>query len=303
MRDILKSKNLRLLIIVAVTLLVIMILSAAAPTQQNLFSSIASFITSPIQKLSAILSGGIDSLGEAMTDADVIRAENVELTRIARELKAQMVDYEELKYENEQLRSLLNMKENLPPFETLAATVISRDATDSYASFIIDRGSVHGIKYLDPVITIDGLVGYISKVGPISSRVTTILNTSSNLGAMDRRTRDSGILSGEESLAVKNLTKLRGLSRDCDVTAGDLVVTTGLGGIYPSNLIIGEVTEIKAESQDISLSAIIKPATDVKGCINVFVITYFDGQGSVVNGDLNELAPIPEYLVTGADVE
>ena len=293
MREILKSKNFRLLVIVAATLLVIMILSAAMPEEQNIFSAVTSFVTSPIQKLSAILSGGIGSIGESMTDSDIIRAENALLTQKVRELTAQMVDYEELKHENEQLRSLLNLKESLDAFETLPATVISRDAIDSAASFIIDRGRIHGVKYLDPVITTDGLVGYISKVGPISSRVTTILSSSTNLGAMDRRTLDAGILSGDQELAVKNLTKLRGLSRDCDVAAGDLVVTTGLGGIYPKNLIIGEVSEIKAEAQDISLYAVIKPAANVKGCIDVYVVTYFDGQGSVVDGELNELAPLP----------
>ncbi|MCL2486000.1 MAG: rod shape-determining protein MreC [Oscillospiraceae bacterium] len=301
MREILKSKTIRAMGVVAGVLILVMILSAADPTRQNIFSEITGFVTSPIQKLAAILSGGIDSIGDAMTDADVIRAENDLLTQKVRELTAQMVDYEEVKYENEQLRSLLNMKESLPPFETVGATVISRDATDPYGSFLIDKGRKHGVKYLDPVITIDGLVGYISKVGYEGSRVTTILSPSTNLGAMGRRTRDSGILSGDQDLAIKNLTKLRGLSRDCDVTAGDLAVTTGLGGIYPKNLIIGEVSEIKAEAQDISLFAIIRPAADVKSCIDVFVITYFEGQGSVVNGELNDLTPHIQTSPTDLD--
>ena len=286
MRDLLKSKNFKILLIAIFCVLGIMLYSASTSGQQNFITAITSFITSPIQKLSAIIAGGANDFGDSFTDIETIRAQNDILIQKSRELQAQMVDYEEMRQENERLRALLGIKEENPDFEFASATVISRDSTDSYSSFIIDKGSMDDISYLDPVITEDGLVGYVSQVGPISSRVTTILSPATDIGAIDRRTLDGGVLGGDLEMAKNGCTKLSYLQRDRDVTSGDLIVTSGLGGIYPKNLIIGEVMEIQAEAQDISLYAVIKPYANISECTNVFVIRYFNGQGAVVNGEL-----------------
>ncbi len=286
MRDLLKSRNFKILLVAIFVVLGVMLYSASTAGQQNIITAVTSFITSPIQKLSAMISGGVNDFGDGFTDVETIKAENELLLKKARDLQAQMVDYEDLRRENEQLRGLLGLKEDNEDFEFVAATVISRDSTDAYYSFVIDKGTKHGVAYLDPVITEDGLVGYISQVGPISSRVTTILSPSTDVGAIDRRTLDGGVLGGDLEMAKNGFTKLSYLQRDCEVAAGDLIVTSGLGGIYPENLVIGEVMEIKAEAQDISLYAVLSPSANVTECTDVFVLTYFDGQGAVVNGSL-----------------
>ncbi len=290
MRELLKSKNFKILLFAIVALLVIMIYSASTSGQQNIITALSSFITTPIQRLSAIVSGGVNDFGESFTDIDTIRAENELLMQKVRELTAEMVDYEDVKQENARLRALLGLKEEHSDFEFASATVISRDVNDTYGTFIIDKGTLHGISFLDPVITQDGLVGYISEAGPVSSRVTTIFSPATDIGAIDRRTLDGGVLGGDMALAASGCTKLSYLQRDCDVTVGDIIVTSGLGCIYPKNLIIGEVIEIKAESQDISLYAVIDPAADIINCTDVFVITYFEGQGAVVDGELADIA-------------
>lgn len=286
MRDLLKSKNFKVLLVAVFLVLGIMIYSASTSGQQNIVSSVASFITTPIQKLSALISGGINDLGGDLTDIDEIRAENELLKEKIRQMQAQLVDYETYKQNYEELRDLLKLKEDSKEMELVSATVISRDSTDAYGTFIIDKGTLQGVAYLDPVITEDGLVGYVSQVGPISSKVTSILSPSTDVGAIDKRTKDGGVLGGDQEYAQNGLTKLSYLQRDCDVTVGDLIVTSGLGGIYPKNLIIGEVTEIRAESQDISLYAVVQPSADIEGCTNVYVITYFEGQGAVVDGEI-----------------
>ncbi|MBQ9993631.1 MAG: rod shape-determining protein MreC, partial [Clostridia bacterium] len=276
----LKSKGFKLLLIAIVVVLGIMLYSASTSGHQNFITAVTSFITTPIQKLSAMISGGVGDFGDSFTDIETIQAENALLLQKVRELTSQMVDYEEVKQENERLKKLLDIKEDNEDFKFAAATVISRDASDEFYGFIIDKGSLHGVEFLDPVITEDGLVGYVSQLGPISSKVTTIFSPSTDVGAIDRRTLDGGVLSGDSELAKNGFTKLSYLQRDCDVTAGDIIVTSGLGGIYPKNLIIGEVSEIKAESQDISLYAVITPLADITACTDVYVITYFDGQGA-----------------------
>lgn len=303
MRELLKSKNFKVMLVAVFFVLGIMIYSASTAGQQNVFSSIASFITTPIQKLSALVSGGINDLGGDLTDIDVIRAENELLKEKVRLLQSQLVDYETYKQKYEEMRQALKLvegtdDENTPDDESkkmqlVEATVISRDSTDAYGTFIIDKGTFQGVAYLDPVMTADGLVGYVSQVGPVSSKVTTILSPATDVGAVDKRTRDGGVLGGDQELAQVGYTKLSYLQRDCDVTIGDLIVTSGLGGIYPKNLIIGEVVEIRAEAQDISLYAVINPTADVTGCTDVYVITSFEGQGAVVNGELLILPPSP----------
>ena len=191
------------------------------------------------------------------------------------------VDYDDLKAQNEQYRKLLGLKEENNMYQFLASTVISRDANDYYAGFTLDKGSADGVELYDPVITADGLVGYISGLGVTSSKVTTILSPGLEVGAVDKDTRDGGTLFGELSSAKEGCTRLNYLSRDCEVTVGDIVVTSGFGSVFPANLIIGNVREIRAESENISLYAVVEPASDVKGCTEVFIITEFEGQRSI----------------------
>ena len=100
-----------LFIVLILVVLGLMLYSASSSGQQNFLTAVASFITTPIQKLTALVSGGISDLTDDMTDIDTIRAENELLLKKARELQSQMVDYEELKQENETLRRLLELKE------------------------------------------------------------------------------------------------------------------------------------------------------------------------------------------------
>ncbi len=287
MKEIFKGRSFKILIAVLLVLLGIMMYAASRSTEQGFAASLASYITRPIQKLSSLFSSGIGGLSDQFEDIDAVRAENELLEKKCRELMAQMVDYESIKAENEELRAISGISERNKDYKFEMATVISRDATDTFNTFIIDRGENHGVSLYDPVITADGLVGYVSQIGPISAKVTTIISSASSVGAVDSSTRDGGVLVGDLELAAQGYAKLSYLARDCDVTIGDVIVTSGLGGIFPKNLIVGEVVEIKPEAQDISLYAIIKPAADIEGCTTVFVITDFDGQGAVVDGEIN----------------
>lgn len=287
MKEIFKGRSFKILIAVLLVLLGIMMYAASRSTEQGFAASLASYITRPIQKLSALISSGVGGFTDQFEDVDEVRAQNELLEKKCRELQAQMVDYESIKAENEELRAISGISERNKDYKFEMATVISRDATDTFNTFIIDRGENHGVSLYDPVITADGLVGYVSQIGPISAKVTTVISSASSVGAVDSSTRDGGVLIGDLELASQGYAKLSYLARDCDVTIGDIVVTSGLGGIFPKDLIIGEVIEIRPEAQDISLYAIIKPSADIEGCTTVFVITEFDGQGAVVDGEIN----------------
>ena len=259
-----RVSNLRIFLTAVLVLTCVMVYSIGTGGRGDFVSSIAGIITEPVQRVSAMISAGFGSFSGNFDD-----------------MNRKTVDYNDLKAENEQYRKLLGLKEENDMYEFLASTVISRDGNDYYAGFTLDKGSADGVELYDPVITADGLVGYISGIGVTSSKVTTILSPGLEVGAVDKDTRDGGTLFGEISTAKEGCTRLNYLSRDCDVTVGDIVVTSGFGSVFPANLIIGNVKEIRAESENISLYAVVEPTADVKGCTDVFIITEFEGQRSV----------------------
>ena len=275
------NSNIRLFFAAALIMICVIIYSVGTGGDSNLVTSICSVITAPIQKVSSLISTGFGTLSEEFESIDEVRAENELLKNRVRELTNKTVDYDDLKSQNEEYRKLLELKDENETYTFIASSVIARDASDYYGAFTLDKGSTDGVALYDPVITADGLVGYISALGLTSSKVTTILSPGLEVGAVDKETRDGGTLFGEVSSAKNGYTRLNYLARDCEVTVGDIVVTSGLGSLFPKNIVIGDVHEIFAESETISLYAEITPAADIKNCTDVFVITDFEGQNSV----------------------
>lgn len=275
------GSNLSMFFTVALFMGALILYSVGTGGNTDFVSSICGIITTPIQQVSAMMSAGFGTFSGEFRDIDEIRAENELLKKKVREMTRKTVDYNELKAQNEEYRKLLELKRENDKYQFLSATVIARDASDYYGGFTIDQGSADGVALHDPVVTADGLVGYITALGVTSSKVRTILSPGLEVGAVDKETRDGGTLYGEISSAKSNRTRLNYLSRDCEVTEGDIVVTSGFGSVFPPNLVIGEVENILAESENISFYAEIIPAADIKNCTDVFVITDFDGQRSV----------------------
>lgn len=134
-------------------------------------------------------------------------------------------------------------------------------------------------------------MGYVSTVAPTYSTVTTLLDTSMNVAAIDSRTRgDTGVVTGSLDLASKGLCRLNYLSPTGSAAAGDLVVTTGITGIFPKDLLIGTIREVDQSGSDISAYAVIEPAADILELRDVLIITSFNGQGGV----LQEPATAPQ---------
>ena len=112
-------------------------------------------------------------------------------------------------------------------------------------------------------------------------KVKTILSPDTKAGAVDKQSNDSGIISGSASLSDNNLTSLTKLEENNKIKQGDMIVTSGMGGIYPGNLIIGKVKEIKFNSYDASRYAVVEPYEDIRRITSAAVITDFDTKGEV----------------------
>ena len=146
------------------------------------------------------------------------------------------------------------------------------------SSFTLNKGSAHGINVNNPVIYGKYLVGVVASVTPTQCTVNTILNPKVNVSAYEVRTRDLGYVTSTVALAQEGHCHMPGLASSTAVTAGGIICTSGVGGIFPRDLIIGNIVDVVDGTVDISASAIIEPGIDFSEITDVFIITSFDGQ-------------------------
>ncbi len=169
-----------------------------------------------------------------------VQQENQELRQSLSELTEKTVQTAELALENARLRDLLLLKDRSPA-ELIAAEIIGRDAVGWFKTVIINKGQNDGIQKNQAVITHQGVVGRCIEVAARTSKVLLITDINSSVDALVQRTRSRGIIQGNGS----SLCELTFISSSEDVQKGDLVVTTGLCGIFPKGLAIGTVTRVE----------------------------------------------------------
>lgn len=240
-------------------------------------SQLTGAIVTPLQTVSASISDAVSGYFARYTQADRISAENEALREELTALRGNLVELEKYKQENKSLKKFLDIKEENPDFELEPAAVVARDPSDRAFSFTIDKGSSSGVKLRDTVITPEGLVGRVKEVGLNYAKVLTLLDPQVDAGAYDIRTRDIGLVSGALDLAGAGECKMTYLPRESGAAMGDIIATTG-GSIYPKDLIIGTVSQVKTESGGISLFAVITPAADIRNLTDVMVIKSYQGQ-------------------------
>lgn len=125
----------------------------------------------------------------------------------------------------------------------------------------------------------------MSDVELTTCRVRTILSPDTKASAIDKKTSDNGIISGNAEYCDDNLTCLTKIAENNKIKAGDIVVTSGTGGVYPKNLIIGKVKELKFNSYDTTRYAVVEPYEDIRTVTSAAIITNFDGKGEVKNDE------------------
>ena len=245
---------------------------------QTAFSEFLYIVTYPFKKVTLVISNGVSGVLDNFVSIKELREENEQLSEEIKRLNEKLVDHERMKHQNQLYKSFLGIKQDNPDYEVAEAWVISRDPDNRFGSFTIDKGSLAGISPRDPVITSDGLVGVVWEVGLTSSKVRTILDVSVDVSAYSISSRDTGVITGDIELSFDGRCKMSYLARNSEIQEGELVVTSGVGGLFPNEIIIGTVEDILPEAHGISQYAIIKPAADPLSVKDVFVITGFYGK-------------------------
>lgn len=275
MKDFFKTVKFKVLIGVLVLLLGVMTYAAANGRLSAAPQELLGAAAVPLQRISSAVAARVEAFVNKYITIDQVMDENQRLQEENDLLHKQMVEYDQLKAENAQLRAAWNIKEENPGYQVVNANVIGRDSLEKYYAFTIDRGEKDGVKVKDCVIGTSGIVGRVIEVGPNYAKVSTILDPSVSVGAIISRTRDSGLAGGDVVYAKDKQCTMTLIARDTLASRGDTVITTGLGGVFPKNLIIGTVEDILPETSGTSMYAVIEPVEDVESIKMVMVITEF----------------------------
>ena len=276
MKDFFDTWKFKILVGIAVFLAAIMAYAGANGRLTAAPQEILSVAVAPFQRAAAAVSNGVSSLWEKYTNIDAILEENEKLTTENAELRGQMVDYDKLKAENEAYKALTNIQEQHPEMSYVSSFVIGRDPLDSFYGFTLDKGSLDGVGANDAITSDEGyLLGVVTEVDLTSCKVMTILHPSFNAAGVVSRTRDNGIITGSADYAAEGLCILSNLSRSTLTKANDQVITTGLGGVFPPDVLVGVVQELVPEASGKSTIAVLKPGADPRTVKHVFIITNY----------------------------
>ena len=276
MKDFFDTWKFKILIAIAVFLVGIMAYAGANGRLTAAPQELLSVVLTPFQKVTSALSGGIGSVWEKYTSIDDVMAQNEQLEAENAELRQQMVDYDRIKAENDAYKALARIQDTNSEASYVSAFVIGRDPLDEFGGFTLDQGSTDGVAVNDAIISDRGyLLGVVVEVDATSCKVMTILHPSFNAAGVISRTRENGIITGSADYAADGQCVLTNLDRTTEARKGDQVITTGLGGVFPANLLVGTVQEVVPEQSGKSSSAVILPGADPRTVKHVFIVTEY----------------------------
>ena len=276
MKDFFDTWKFKILVIVAVFLVGIMAYAGANGRLTAAPQELLSVVLTPLQKVTSALSGGAASVWEKYTSIDDVMDRNEQLEAENAELRQQMVDYDRIKAENDAYKALARIQDTNSEASYVSAFVIGRDPLDEFGGFTLDQGSTDGVAVNDAIISDRGyLLGVVVEVDATSCKVMTSLHPSFNAAGVISRTRENGIITGSADYAADGQCVLTNLDRATEARKGEQVITTGLGGVFPANLLVGTVQEVVPEQSGKSSSAVILPGADPRTVKHVFIITEY----------------------------
>ena len=266
-----KSKAL-IVLIVTLVLIVTIGLTINPLNNVNWIGNLISVPFASIEKVFAYAGQEVEAGVGLFNDVEKLRSENKSLKEEIDKLNNERTEYVRFKTENEDLKKVLEMKDQLDGIEMTGADVIAKDSGNLFNIFLIDKGAANGISYNMPVITSKGLVGKVYSSQPFSSKIISIIEDGSSVSAVVSKSRDLVVVKGDLKLGKEGLCKLVYIPNDLDLAQGDVIETSGLGGIYPKGIIIGTVKEVRTGESDLDRYAIIQPAADLKRLSQVVVL-------------------------------
>ncbi len=247
--------------------LFLMAFTARSANEQSVLRSWVLTIVTPVQSSVGSLLSGIGSLWSGYVDLRGVSARNADLELENARLRSEIETARAAAAENERLRKELDLKPLLR-YESVAAEVVARDSNAWFKRLTIDKGSSAGVRLNQPVITPDGLVGRITKVGPYASEIQLITDEHAGVGGRLTTSRAAGELKGKGDgfCRFKNVSSLE------KVDANEPILTSGLDRIYPAGILVGYVASVTEGGGAIPQDITVRPAADLDRIEEVLVL-------------------------------
>ena len=257
----------------AVTAAVLLFAAIAHFCGVNIISSALRTVMSPFQNGVAYITNKVKDTTDFIREMKSYKEENERLITEINELKRQNRDVTNYREENERLQEILDLTSSMSNnYSTVAAKVIAYSSNNGYDTIQINKGSLAGVAAGNAVITPDGVVGKVIEAAPTWSLVSTILNPDNAMGVKISRTGDVAVVEGDDEFYKQNYCKMTFVDRGSNLIIGDLLETSGSGGVYPAGLLVGAIREIDSDAMGNLNYATIEPLVDFSRLYEVVVI-------------------------------
>lgn len=235
----------------------------------------ASYVFIPMQRGLTTVGNWISDKTYELANLKNVMKENEELKTQVDQLTDELNTQKLEQYDTEDLRALLALDEGYSEYNKVAASVIGKDAGNWFDTFLIDKGSNDGICEGMNVITGRGLAGIITEVGPNYAKVRAIIDDMSSASGMVLSTSDNCMIKGDlQTMDERQMITFSNLKdTDNKVSVGDQVVTSYISSEYVQGLLIGYISEIHVNSNNLTKSGLISPVVDFEHVKHVLVIT------------------------------
>ncbi|ADH86614.1 rod shape-determining protein MreC [Desulfurivibrio alkaliphilus] len=247
-------------------LLVIIIVASLGRKEFNVFHKLGLEVVGVAQAVSTGISGYFGGIWSDYRELINVREENRRLREELRQHKAATSQYREAVATNVRLKKLLELRESLPD-PTITARVIGRDSSLWFKTITIDRGSSDGIERGMPVVTVEGVVGQVINTSPNYAKVLLANDPNSAIDVIVQKNRVQGIIKGDGDGFT-----LHYVLRTSDVAPGDHVITSGLGGVFPKGLPVGQVSEVIRARRGMFQTIQVEPAADFSRLEHLIII-------------------------------
>ena len=230
-------------------------------------------LSTPFRAASASVTGWLQDRYDREFNYEQLAAENEALRQRVAELEKDAIAGQDAQRENERMKDLLGLAEQRPELQYRDAEVVRRSSSNWSSDLTIDRGVSSGVAVNDCVIDQYGhLVGVVTQADLNSSVVTTILDPTLKVGGRVARTDEDTLLEGDFTLMLEGMARLSYVPEEAKLVTGDQVITSGLGGMYPSGLVVGSIRSLVTEEDGITRYAQVEPAADIEEIRYVYVI-------------------------------
>ncbi len=241
--------------------------SSRSPNQYRFYDKVIITITEPVQ---AVMSWGLEKIALGIENYLYLwhtHRDNVTLFDENRKLLNAIASLRETEQENIRLQKLLHFEETFH-IQSVTARVIAKDVSTEFRSLRINRGENAGIKRNMAVVTDEGIVGRILRTTRTTSDIVTIVDLLSAVDAIVQRSRARGVLEGYSD----DTCQLKYALRTDDIVPGDILISSGLGGIFPKGMTLGTVSSVNRNQYGITQEVVVKPSVDFSKLEEVVVI-------------------------------